>query len=286
MRAQKKRKRKKAFPWRQLGIFTLVGALAILTGWMINTLVVQGYLWAPVEQNPPGPVGNQPDPTPDAPGPSDDDTPPVNVTADVNLRSVQFYLTQVGAVGTEAGAKALVSDFNENGNAAAYHFDGQLYRVFVGIFADKAASDALGEMFRSMQIDAFTKEVSWASRKGQVTGAVGAYLGTVQPAIAEMENAFSTLLGTQALGQDQINSLQSAVANAQTTLTQTQPTSDVSRLHSALVAAANKLKSAVDATRQFIETGNDHSRFASEGNLIEFAQLYQGFAQEIGVLLP
>lgn len=285
MRAQKKRKRKKAFPWRQLGIFTLVGALAILTGWMINTLVVQGYLWAPVDQDPPGQVGTQPDPPPDDPGPSDN-KPPVSVTADVNLRSVQFYLTQVGAVGTEAGAKALVNDFNEKGNAAAYHFDGQLYRVFAGISADKAASDALGEMFRSMQIDAFTKEVSWSGRKGQVTGVAGAYLATVQPAITEMENAFATLLGTQALGQDQINSLQSAVANAQATLTQTEPASDVARLHSALVAAANELKSAVDATRQFIETGNDHSRFASEGNLIEFAQLYQGFAQEIGVLLP
>lgn len=284
MRSNKRTRKKKTFPWRQLGLFALVGALAILSGWMINTLLVQGYLWAPVEQDPPGQIGNQPDPTPNNPDPNDEQ-PPVNVTADISLRSVEFYLTQAGAVGTEAGANALISDFNEKGNAAAYHFDGQLYRVFVGISADKGAADALGEMFRSTQIDAFTKEISWASSEGQVTGAAGAYLATAQSAITEMENAFSALLGTQALDQDQVVRLQSAVATAQTTLTQAQPASDVSRLHNSLMAAANKLKSAVDAARQFIETGNDHSRFASEGNLIEFAQLYQVFAQEIRALL-
>lgn len=265
----------------------MVGALAILCGWMINTLLLQGYLWAPIDQGPDNQgIGGQPDPFPNETDPNDKEEPPASTTAEVNLRSVRFYLTQVGAIGSETGANALIDSLKEQGNAAAYHFDGQLYRVFAGIFADKAAADAVGEMFKSMQIDAFTKEVSWAASKGEVKGAFGAYLTTMQSAIAEMEDTFSVLLGTQALDQGQITKLQSAVQTAQSTLAQAQPTSELSTLHNLLLAAVNKLKGAVDATRQFIETGNDHSRFTSESSLIEFAHLYQDFVEKIRALLP
>lgn len=281
----RKRSRKKSIPWRQLGVLALVGAAAILCGWMINTLLLQGYLWAPAESKQPGPVIEQPDPTPSVKEPVNEGKPPISVTAQVNLSSVKFYLTQVGAVGTEAGAKSLIDDFKEQGNAAAYHFDGQLYRVYAGIFADKAAADALGQMFKSMQIDAFTKEVAWPASKGELKGAAGAYFSAVQAAIAEIEETFSALLGTQGLDRNQVVKLQSEVQAAQATLTDAQPTSELAALHKDLLAAGNKLRSAVDATRQFVETGNDHSRFVSESSLIEFAQLYQKFVTNLRALL-
>lgn len=281
----RKRSRKKFFPWRQLGVLALVGAVAILCGWMINTLLLQGYLWAPAEQQP-GPITDaQPDPNPNITEPTDEEKPPANKTAQVSLRSMQFYLTQVGAVGTESGANTLIKDLQEQGNAAAYHFDGQLYRVFAGIFADKAAADALGQMFKSMQIDAFTKEVAWPASKGELTGPAGAYIAVAQPAIAAIEETFLALLGTQGLDQAQVIKLQSSLQTARAALAQVSPSSELTALHSDLLAAGNKLKAAVDAIRQFIETGNDHSRFMSESGLIEFAHLYQKFTASLRALL-
>lgn len=281
----RRRSRKKSFPWRPLGVLILVGALAIICGWMINKLLLQGYLWAPVDQEPEPVIGGQPEPDPSLPQPEEEPASPVAETAEVELRSVKFYLTQVGAVSSEAGANSLIKDLQERGNAAAYHFDGQLYRVFAGIFADPAAADGLGAVLKSMQIDAFTKEVAWSASKGQLTGEAGGYFKAAQPAITSMEEAFSLLLGAQNLDRDRIINLQSAVQAAQTTLAQIQPGTDMKGLHNELSTACNKLKSAIDAARQFVETADDHSRLISESGLIEFAELYQRFVKTIKDLL-
>ncbi len=283
--SSRKRSRKKSIPWRRLGVLALIAAAAILCGWMINTLLLQGYLWAPADPKHPDPVvDKQPDPT--TPNkPTDEEKPPVGATAQVDLPAAKFYLTQVGALGTESSANALTKDLKEQGNAATYHYDGQLYRVYAGIFADKAAADALAQMFKSMQIDAFTKEVSWPASKGELKGAAGAYFPTVQPAVAEIEKAFSDLLGAQDLDRNQVIKMQSALQTAQATLTATQPAPELADLHSNLLAASKKLSSVVDATRQFIETGNDQSRFVSESGLIEFSQLYQKFVDDLQALL-
>ncbi len=281
----RKRSKKRTFPWRQLGVLVLVGALAIICGWMINTLLLQGYLWAPGEPGDGALIGNQPDPTPNESEPNNEQEPSAPVTTQVELRSVRFYLTQVGAVGTEAGANSLISTLQEQGTAGAYHYDGELYRVFAGIFAERAAADGLSILLKSMQIDAFVKEMAWPTCKGELTGEAGAYFEVVKPAIAEMEETFSLLLSAQGLDRNQIITLQSSIQEAQTTLAQARPAADFNQLHSKLVAASDKLKAALDGARQFVETANDHSRLLSESRLIEFAELYQQFASAIRNLL-
>ncbi len=280
----RRRSRKKAIPWRQLAIWILVGAIAILCGWMINTLLLQGYLWAPAETNMDPVIGQQPDPVPNNSSLTEKKEPS-DATAQIKLRSVQYFLTQVGAIGTEAGANALIEGLKEQGNPAAYHFDGELYRVFAGIFTDKAAADALGQMFKSSQVDAFTKEVAWPAVSGTLEGAAGAYFSVVQPAIVVMEDAFAHILSTNGLDQAQLAKMQSSVQAAQATLSEASPGNDLVTLHNDLQAACSKLKNTIDALKQFIETGDDRSRFAGESQLIEFTSYYQAFTSSIRALL-
>ncbi len=281
----RRRSKKRVFPWRQLGVLLLVGALAVICGWMINTLLLQGYLWAPIPPGGDGPsIGNQPDPTVNEPQHQQED-PPADATVQLELRSVRFYLTQVGAVGTQAGANTIISTLQEQGTAAAYHYDGQLYRVFAGIFAEQEAAGALVTWLKSIGVDAFVKEISWPTSKGQIAGEKGAYFAVVKPAIAEMEEVFALLLTAQGLDREQIISLQTEVQEAQTTLAQAQPPSSLTTLHTQLEAAVDKLKGALDGARQFVELADDNGRLLSESRLIEFAELYQQFSTAISSLL-
>lgn len=278
-----RRRARKTFPWRTLGVLTVVGAIAILCGWLINTLLLQGYLWAPVEQIE-GPIGVLPgEDAKKQPQQAVEEA--ANIRVEVNLPAVSFYLTQVGAVGTEAGASAVVANMKEEGNAAAYHYDGELYRVFAGIFKQREAADATSKMFKSMQIDAFTKEVAWPVSKGTLTGAVGSYYKSVDSAVQAMHATFMDMLNAQNLGRQEVDAMRSLLQEAEASLGKAEPTVDVTALHQELTDACVKLKYTVDALHRFITTSDDNSRFASEGGLIEFGDQYRIFAARLRDLL-
>ncbi|NLY53330.1 MAG: SPOR domain-containing protein [Firmicutes bacterium] len=285
MRSRRRRRRKPS-PWRQIGVYVFVGVLAIICGWVINTLLVQGYLWAPsipkvdpVNEGPQDPVPE--DPVPEDPGSLPQ---PSEQTAQISLRSARLYLTQIAAVENKGGADALIAKLREQGYAGAYHYDGKLYRVFAGIFADKAAADALGQMLKASQIDSFTKELSWPASEATISGAYATYFDDVQPALKAIEKVFFDLLDTKGFDQSTLAHLQSSMQEASNVLSQANPDKALESLHADLLTACTQLQEAVRAVEQFMTTGDDQSRIASESHLITVARCFHNITNTINNL--
>lgn len=268
-----RRKRAQKQSWRLAVMLTIIGAAAILCGWLINTLLVQGYLWAPAR---PG-VGQVEEPlVPDDAALTDDEAeeqvPEQSVTISWPANTV--YLTQVGAMGNEAGANKLILQLQEQGYAGAYHFDGKIYRVFAGIYANKGAADALGATLRTMKMDAFTKEMAWEGGQWTLSGSEGAYWAKAQPVLENMAKILTELLRGENLTESAGTKFKSNLQTALQVLQDAAPAHGLGGLHRDLLNAGKKMQEAVDQFSQYISTNNDRRRIAAESALIEFVQLY------------
>lgn len=284
-RSSRRRKRKPALglSWRFFGLLLLVAGLAVICGWVINTLLVQGYLWAPVEQTELPGQGEQPaaggtieTPPAGSDGEINDDSP-----VEIRQDSRRFYLTQLGAMSTKGAADRLTIDLAAQGQAAAYHFDGDLYRVFGSISIDKATAEAIVAMNKASDRDAFVKEIFLPALNKELVGAEAHYFQEVAVVVDSLEDAFISLLEDANLDAVRLDGLQKQLKEAKNSLWQKEAGAELSPLHEQLLAAADRLGDTLAAAAKFMSTSDDQARLQGENGLIEFLFLYQALRENL-----
>lgn len=278
MRTRKRRRQQKS--GRLVLLLLVAGLLAIGCGWLLNRLIVQGYLWSPavttedpvVQQ----PGTNQPDPDPDpGSGTSQPNTPTVT-EASVVLAASKFHLIQVGALSSDTSAQNLIRQLAAQGYPGAYTHDDKYYRVFAGIYPEQAAADVVGQSLEQLlKNKVFVKEVSWSAVNRQVTGSLAGYFAAAKDPLAAVDHAFATCLAAEAVDQVKIADLQQQVDAAHQALSALTPPAELQSLHATLLEACTDLLATANQIKQYLDTNDELELLGAQSSLMDFAQLYQ-----------
>lgn len=272
MRRRSRRRKKKS--GRLIGTFVLVGLLAIGCGWMINRLVVQGYLFRPAI------VQDDPDvsdlPPVDAPVPEKEDGDPAPVTeAQLKMQSFRFHLVQVGALGSESAAEGLVQQLEREGYPGSYVKDGGYYKVFAGIYSQKEAALAITQLLKELKPDAWAKEVTLTGVDAQVTGASAPYVAAAKESLAAIDAAFAELLAAASVDSTKAIALRQQVDGAHERLSALSPSEQMTPYHSALLDACAELLAAVNQLNTYLESNDQSDLLQTNSSLMDFALDYQ-----------
>lgn len=280
MRSRHKRRKKRS----STGIWLFLGVclLAIFCGWTINTLLVKNYLWAPVVNRP------QPQGPGEQPG-GDGPTPPVVVpvidSAKLTLGSFTVYRVQVSALSTEDKAQALVAKLNGQGYPASYQLDAGFYKVSAGLYADKAAAQAAGELLRQLGYQILVRETSWSGGEYTVRGELAPYIAAAAEPVAVLEAAVGQLLSTQQMSPAQVSTLKDDVDAAGQALSMLNPPSSAMPAHSELIRSSALLLSSATELSQYLEGKGDDHMVKAVGSLMDFCSVYPSWSSRIQNLL-
>ena len=270
MRSKRRRNKKSG---RLLRSLLVAGLLAVGCGWLINTLFVQGYLWAPA-------VGTRDpvvqDPSTQNPNPSTGkETPPAATESQAKLGAFQFYLVQVGALGSEASAQNLVKKLETQGYPGSFAKEGDLFKVYAGIYQQKAAASAAGEFLRQLKHNVVIKDVTLPGGSFSVTGAEAIYFATANEKLAAIDAVFNDLLAASSIDQSKAGELRQRVEIAHQTLASLTPPSQLQTLHAALLDASAWLLTSTKQLEEYLKSNNELNLLSSESSMMEFAQAYQ-----------
>lgn len=271
------RRRRKTKSSGLLGLLFVTSILAIACGYAINTLLIKGYLWAPLPE-PPSQGGEIVEP-PVAPVPTPD--PPAPTATTFTLQSFSFFRVQAGALSSEQAATTLIQEFNEQGVSAAYFQEGGFYKVSVGIAVNREEADALGDM---LELPIFVASVSWPAGHWNITGANAPYWAAAHEPISVMETSFGRMMSAAELTKQQIGAEQAAIQAAHLALSALTPPSELRQAHGILLEAAAALTKAANELVSYMESGDDRVRVAAGNGLIDFAQqhsLWRNMIQNI-----
>lgn len=272
MRRRSRRKKKKS--GRLVGTFILVGLLAIGCGWMINRLIVQGYLFRPAI------VQDDPDvsdlPSVDPPVQSEEEDDPVPVAeAQLQMQPFRFYLVQAGALETEGSAQGLVKRLEADGYPGAYTKEGEYHKVFAGIYSQKAAADAIGQMLKEQRHDNWVREITLAGVDAKVIGSNAAYIAAAKDDLAAIDAAFADLLAASSVDNTKALALKQQVDRAHERLSALSPSEQMVPFHSALLDACAELLAAVNQLSTYLESNDQADLLQTNSSLIDFALGYQ-----------
>jgi len=272
MRRRSRRKKKKS--GRLIGTFILVGLLAIGCGWMINRLIVQGYLFRPaIVQDDPD-VSDLPSVDPSVQSEEDDDPVPVT-EAQLKMQPFRFYLVQAGALETEGRARGLVQRLEADGYPGAYVKEGEYYKVFAGIYSQKEAADAIGQMLKEQQHDNWVKEITLAGADAKVTGSGAAYIAAAKDDLAALDAAFADLLAASSVDSTKALALKQQVDRAHERLSALSPGEQMVPFHSALLDACAELLATVNQLSAYLESNDQADLLQTNSSLMDFALGYQ-----------
>ncbi len=272
MRRRSRRRKKKS--GRLIGTFVLVGLLAIGCGWMINRLIVQGYLFRPaIVQDDPD-LSDLPSVDPPVQSEGDDDPAPVTA-AQLQMRPFRFYLVQVGALANESSASSLVQRLEAEGYPGAYMKEGQYYKVFAGIYSQKEAADAIGQMLEQHKHDFYVKEVALVGIDAQVTGSSASYAADAQEELAAIDVAFAELLAASSVDSAKALALKQQVDKAHERLSALSPSEEMVPYHSALLDACAELLAAVNQLNTYLDSNDQSDLLQTSSSLMDFALGYQ-----------
>lgn len=269
MRLKRRRKKKSS---RLLSSLLVAGLLAVGCGWLINTLFIQGYLWsptvatkAPVVQEPTTPTKN----------PVTEQEAPATTESQVKLQSFQYYLVQVGALGSEASAEKLVKQLETQGYAGSYAKEGDFFKVYAGIFAQKEAAQATGAILKQLKQVALVKEVVLPGESFPVTGTLAGYFATANEKLAVIDSSFSQLLSASSIDQAKAEELRLKVETAHQALVSLTPPAELQTFHAAVLDASAWLLTSTKQLKEYLESNNELSLQSADSSLMEFARVYQ-----------
>lgn len=275
MQRRSRRRKKKRKSGRLIGTFLLVGLLAIGCGWMINRLIVQGYLFRPAI------VREDPDvsdlPTVDPPGEEEEQDEPAPVSeAQLKMRSFRFYLLQVGALNSASAAEGLVQQLETEGYPGAWVKEGGYYKVFAGIYSQKEAASAVGQMLKEQKHeDAWAKEVALAGVDAKVTGASATYVAAAKESLAAIDAAFADLLAASSVDAAKASALKQQVDRAHERLSALTPNEAMIPYHSALMDACADLLATVNQLSNYLDSNDQADLLQTNSSLMDFALNYQ-----------
>ncbi len=276
-RNRRKKKHSQSIIWLLLG----TSLLAVACGWGINTLLVKNYLWAPVVNRP----------NPDDPGQQTGGggtTPPVVPaieSAEITLGGFTVFRVQVSALSTEDKAQALITKLNTQGYPASYLFDAGSYKVSAGLYADKAAAQAAGELLGQLGYQVWVRESGWSGGAYAIRGELAPYIAAAAEPVAMIEAALGQLLSAEQMTPTQASSLKDDVDAAGQALSMLKPPASATQAHSALIRSSALILSAVTELCQYVEGQGDQELMRALGSLMEFINIYPGWTNGIQNLL-
>ncbi|MGI6344883.1 MAG: SPOR domain-containing protein [Bacillota bacterium] len=272
-RSRQRRKKSNLIP-----ALIISGILAILCGYIINSLLVNGYLWAPaIKDNPePDPPQTEPDPDPEPPDPD-----PEVTSARLKIKGLTCYVLQVGALSSEANAQGLLQRLQQAGYPGAIRQEGELHKVSVGIFDNREAALAVREMLKDEDVDGFVREVSLEPGDWTINDARAGYFARLAEVVAELEALSAEMLRPGSINYDRGKAMQQQIEQAAQLLQSAQYPVDCQALQGQMVAATESLRQAISDLVQFLTYNDEQFRVLAESNLLEFVLNYQVVSQTL-----
>ncbi|MGI6357830.1 MAG: SPOR domain-containing protein [Bacillota bacterium] len=285
--ARRSRKRRKNGVGKLVVTLLLVGLLAIGCGWLINRLIVQGYLFgSDLEPNGPNTGTLPPDNPPSEPGGQHEEPPlPAVTEAQLSMQSFRCYLPQVGALSNVSGAEGLVQQLSQQNYPAAYAQEGGFFKVFAGIYAERDAAQAVGTLLQQLGHDVFIKEIILPGGRYDVAGSMADYFAQAAQQVTALEGAFGQMLRPTAIDGEQAASLQRQVDAAHERLSTMGATGDAVRFHSQLLEACADLLGAANQLCSYLDSSNEMDLLQMQVSLMEFVLDYLTVQQTAGEIL-
>jgi guanyl-specific ribonuclease Sa len=274
MRSRKRRRKQKSGRW--VLILLVTGLLAVGCGWVLNELLIQGYLWSPAVTADDPEVGN---PTSEQlQPPKSNDPEPVQPTVTesrVDLPAHTFYLLQVGALSNEAGAERLVQQLADLGYPGSYAKDGVFFKVYAGIYPEREAAQAVKQLLEQQGQSAFVKEDSLPGAAYAVTGGMANYFASANDRLAAIDQAFAVCLTASSIDAAIISNLQQRVDTAHQALSALTPPTDLQPFHAAMLEACTELLATVNRIEEYLNSNDETELLKAESSLMDFAIHYQ-----------